>query len=205
MSEETTGRRQQAARNDTVILEAAREVFLADPGAPVSAVATRAQVGMGALYRRHGSKEELLRRLCADGLHAYVRFAETAADADDPWRGLAEFLRNVVDADVHSLTVRLAGTFTPTPEMTAEAVRAGALTAGLFERAADRLRPDAVVEDLQLVLEGCAAVRGPDADRTRELRRRYLALQLDGLSASGADPLPGPPPTGADTAHRWHR
>src|SRR5919201_1744881 len=58
-----SGRRDQAARNDRRILEAAREVFLADPDAPISAVAQHAGVGIGALYRRHASKDELLQRL----------------------------------------------------------------------------------------------------------------------------------------------
>ena len=47
-----SGRKAQAARNDEVILDAARAVFVADPGAPVSAVADAAGVGMSALYRR---------------------------------------------------------------------------------------------------------------------------------------------------------
>ena len=34
-----SGRRAQAARNDTLILAAARDVFLADPTAPIAAVA----------------------------------------------------------------------------------------------------------------------------------------------------------------------
>jgi AcrR family transcriptional regulator len=63
-----SGRRAQAARNDERILEAARAVFLADPGAPISEVAKQAKVGIGALYRRFASKEEVLRRLSSDGL-----------------------------------------------------------------------------------------------------------------------------------------
>ena len=39
--------------------------------------------------------------------------------------------------------------------------------------------------------------------RTRQLRQRYLRLQLDGLAAAPArDPLPGPPPHG-DLNWRW--
>ena len=101
-----------------------------------------------------------------------------------------------MDADVHSLTVHLAGTFTPTPEMNDDARRAGALAAGLVERAqaAGCLRRDVVPADLDLVLEGCAAIRLPDPARTGELRRRYLRLLLDGLAASpGAAPRPAPP------------
>ena len=129
------GRRGQARRNDALILEAAREVFLSDPKAPVAAVAERAGVGISALYRRYPSKEDLLRRLCHDGLRRFIAEADAAAAEPDAWCALTRFLERVVDADVHSLTVHLAGTFTPTQEMNDDARRAGALAAGLVERA----------------------------------------------------------------------
>jgi AcrR family transcriptional regulator len=65
-----SGRQAQAARNDQVILDAARAVFVADPTAPIAAVAERAGVGISALYRRYPSKEALLRTLCLDGLRS---------------------------------------------------------------------------------------------------------------------------------------
>src|SRR5215216_4877897 len=73
-----SGRQAEARRNDRLILEAAREVFVEDPDAPISAVAERAGVGIGALYRRYASKEELLRRLCSEGLRRYIAEAEAA-------------------------------------------------------------------------------------------------------------------------------
>lgn len=48
-------------------------------------------------------------------------------------------------------------------------------------------------------------IRVPDPARTRELRRRYLRLLLDGLAANDAAPrlpLPGPAP-GAELNWRW--
>src|ERR1700752_580695 len=99
------GRRAQAARNDEAILQAARDVFIADADAPIAAVAQRAGVGISALYRRYPSKEDLLRQLCRDGLRLYVEEAEAAlADTGDPWEAFAGFLRRIVAADVHSLT-----------------------------------------------------------------------------------------------------
>ena len=47
-----SGRRGQAARTTSESCAAAREVFIADPRAPISAVASRAGVGISALYRR---------------------------------------------------------------------------------------------------------------------------------------------------------
>jgi AcrR family transcriptional regulator len=200
------GRRGQAARNDGAILDAAREVFLTDPKAPIAAVAERAGVGISALYRRYANKEDLLRRLCADGLRRYLAEAEAALQDPDGWRAFTGFLRRVVDADVHSLTVRLAGTFTSTPEMAADADRSATLTGELVTRAQAHggLRADVVSQDVGQLLELCAAVRVPDADRTTQLRRRYLAILLDGLAATGA-PLPGPPPKPGEFASRWKR
>jgi AcrR family transcriptional regulator len=201
------GRRGQALRNDAVILDAARTVFLNDPKAPVAAVAEQAGVGISALYRRYPGKEDLLRTLCHDGLRRFIAEAEAAAADPDPWQAFAGFLQRVVDADVHSLTVHLAGTFTPTAEMHDDARRANALAAALVDRAqaAGRLRRDVVADDIGLVLEGCASIRVPDPARTSELRRRYLRLQLDGLAADPArGPLPGPPPHG-DLNWRWQR
>src|SRR5689334_3859584 len=91
------GRRAEAARNDRRILESARAVFVADPGAPIAAVAKHAGVGIGALYRRYPSKEHLLRALCADGLRRYIEAAEAAvADDGDPWTSFATFMQRAV-------------------------------------------------------------------------------------------------------------
>lgn len=198
----TAGRARQAARNSEVILAAAREVFLTDPRAPISAVAERAGVGISALYRRYPGKEDLLRTLCHDGLRRFIAEASKAAGESNEWVAFETFLRGVVEADVHSLTVHLAGTFTPTAEMDADAVRAGELAGALFERARPRMRPGASPEDVAMLLEMCAAVRVHDAERTTELRRRYVTLLLDGLRAGGE--LPGPPPSVAEINRRWH-
>ena len=123
-----SGRRAQAARNDALILAAARDVFLDDPTAPIAAVARRAGVGLSALYRRYASKDELLQTLCADGLHRFIEIAEAALDERVAARECLDvFIAGIVDADVHSLTVRLAGTFPTTPELFALADRANTL------------------------------------------------------------------------------
>ncbi|MFD0804218.1 TetR/AcrR family transcriptional regulator, partial [Streptomonospora algeriensis] len=167
-----SGRRAQAARNDSAIVDAARAVFLDDPKAPVSAVASRAGVGISALYRRYGGKEDLLRRICHDGLRSYLAEAEEALAEEDGWQAFTSFLRRIVDADLHSLTVHLAGSFTPTPEMSADAARAVELAARVTRRAHEsgRLRADFAAADIVLVLEGCAAVRSADPERARLLR-----------------------------------
>jgi AcrR family transcriptional regulator len=200
------GRIAEAARNDTKILESARAVFVADPEAPIAAVAKHAGVGIGALYRRYSGKEALLRALCADGLRRYIEAAESAlADEQDPWKAFAVFMHREVDADASSLTQRLAGTFTPTQELYAAAARAGELNVALFSRAqeAGAIRPDASVNDLGPILEQLASLQIGDAERSRALRHRYLDLVLDGLRAAASNDLPVQPPTDEELQERW--
>jgi AcrR family transcriptional regulator len=202
--ERLSGRRAQAARNDERILDAARTVFLADPDAPISAVAKQAGVGISALYSRYSGKEELLRTLCHEGLSRFVAETETAlADDRDPWMVFTDYMRRIVDADTSSLTLALAGTFTPTEEMFALAERANELMEALFDRIRGTVRGDLAVHDLSLIWELVATIRTPDPQRTKELRRRYLAVILDGLRAEAEAPLPGPPPSWQEMNDRW--
>jgi AcrR family transcriptional regulator len=200
------GRQQQAALNDQVILDAARAVFVADPSAPIAAVARRAGVGIAALYRRYPSKEDLLRTLSADGLAVYTAATRAALeDAGEPWAAFSAWMVRVVAADTHSLTQRLAGTFKPTQAMHADARIAEQLTEQLFERtrAAGVLRADVEVTDIAVMFEMLAAVRLGDAQRTAHLRERYLALLLDGLRAPSHAALPYTAPDWAELQVRW--
>jgi AcrR family transcriptional regulator len=200
-----SGRHAEAARNDEVILAAARAVFVADPGAPITAVAKRAGVGISALYSRYGSKEELLRTLCHEGLQRFAGETEAAlADDRDPWLVFESYMRRLVAADTSSLTLALAGSFTPTQEMTALAERANQLSAELFARFATVLRPGVEVHDLSLVFELVAAVKLGDPVRNAELRDRYLTAILDGLKAENREPLPGPAPDWREIYARWY-
>ncbi|GAA3127294.1 TetR/AcrR family transcriptional regulator [Streptosporangium carneum] len=202
-----SGRKAQAARNDQVILEAARAVFVADPGAPISAVAERAKVGISALYRRYPSKEDLLRKLCSDGLKTYIVAAERAlADEGDAWTSFAAFVRDVVDADTHSLTINLAGAFTPDESLYRDSAHASELTVQIFDRAAQAgaLRPGLDVADVTMVFELLASAHLGDEARTFEIRRRYLTLLLDALHLPSAPPLPGPPPSVEEVNERWN-
>lgn len=204
--ESMSGRKAEAARNDGLILAAAREVFTADPDAPISTVAGHAGVGISALYRRYESKEALLQKICSDGLESYIAAVEEAlADEGDTWEAFARFMRRAVDADTNSLTARLAGTFTPTEQLYRDGERARRLNDRLFERVrgAGVIREDMVFDDISLLLEQLAAVRIGDKERTLQLRHRYLALFLEAIHASPGGELPGPPPSWEETGGRW--
>jgi len=206
MTTALSGRRAQAARNDESILAAARAVFMRSPGAPIAAVAQEAGVGVSALYRRYASKEELLATLCADGLDRFIAVAGAAQALPDPWEAFATWVRGVIEADVHSLTVHLAGTFTPTPALGVLSQQAIELGSAIFDRAAAAgvLRDGLEVGDVTMLFEQVTAVRVDDAYRTAELRRRYTELLLDAVRpAAATGPLPGSAPTGAELGERW--
>ncbi|OLE22007.1 MAG: TetR family transcriptional regulator [Catenulispora sp. 13_1_20CM_3_70_7] len=202
-----SGRKAQANRNDEAILHAARQVFIADPAAPISAVAKEAGVGISALYRRYESKEVLLQTLCADGLATYIACAEAALASDaGPWERFTSFVRAVIDADVHALTVSLAGTFTPTEEMFRQTARAVDVAGRIFQEAheAGVVRSDFAFSDIAMLLEQLTAVSGPNPERTRELRHRYLAMHFDALRPEAArGEMPGPPPSDEELGARW--
>jgi AcrR family transcriptional regulator len=201
-----SGRRAEAALNDERILQAAREVFVENPASPISRVAERAGVGISAVYRRFDSKEELLQRLCSDGLDMFIEAAEAAlADERDPWTVFAEFMRRLVDADMHSLTLRLAGTFPSTDELRRKSTHGHSLQVEIIERlrTAGAVRRDFEVDDLPMLLEQIAAVRLGGERRTRALRHRYLTLILDALKPECVSALPEPGPTADELRARW--
>jgi AcrR family transcriptional regulator len=201
-----SGRRAEAARNDGRILDAARAVFLADPEAPISAVATQAGVGISALYRRYPSKQDLLRTLAADALTRYTADLEAALASDaEPWLAYVECLHRVIDGRSQALAQRLAGTFTPTPQLTMLAEKAARLADTLFRRArkSGDLRDDVSEADIVLLLEAIMLVQLPGADEGAALRHRYLALLLQALHTPVEAKLPGPPARQADLIARW--
>ncbi|NUS72250.1 MAG: TetR/AcrR family transcriptional regulator [Corynebacteriales bacterium] len=197
MAKPLSGRRAQAARNDEIILRAARQVFGRDPGAPISTVAHRAGVGISALYRRYPSKDELLHQLSLDGLMRYNAILEAALDNPAaPWDVFTDFMENVVAADTHAL-VHLSVGFTQDEEIELAARKSHLLSERLFERIkrANVLRVDITLEDWAVIHRQLSAINfGDTPERTQRLRRRYLALVLDAMRLPNAAPLPGPPP-----------
>jgi AcrR family transcriptional regulator len=200
------GRQAQAVQNNEAILSAAREVFVANPNAPISAVAKRAGVGIGAVYHRHDSKEDLLRTLSRQGQDIYIAEVELALASDDePWVAFVGYLRRIVAANTHALTVRLAGTFTPAPEQFALAERMQTLSIELVERvhATGALRSDVTHLDIDFLLAFLATVNLGNAGRSAELRQRHLTIIIDGLHSAHPTPLPGESPSWEEQTARW--
>jgi AcrR family transcriptional regulator len=202
------GRQAEAERNDRRVLDAAREIFAAyGSSAPVSAIAERAGVGMGSLYRRYGSKTDLLRQLCVQAMEQSIEAAQTALATDDAWDGLTGYIRTCVVQGTGALAP-LAGSFETTPEMWEISRYGRRLQQQLVDRAqrAGELRSDVTPLDIAWLIEYFGR-RGPTPADTedRAIRERLLAIALDGLRSRGAEPLPGPPPSRQHYEERWKR
>jgi len=85
--------RRDAERNRQRILKAALEVFT-ERGldASLDEVARHAGVGVGTVYRRFRTKEELVEALFVNRIEEVAALAEEATRAADPWSGLACFM-----------------------------------------------------------------------------------------------------------------
>ena len=199
------GRQAEARRNDQRILDAALDVFIEDPQAPMSAVADRAGVGQASLYRRYPTKDALLGRVCEQGM-SRIRDAARAALAgpQDPGRALSDFLHWYLESGTPRLA-GLLGSFTPEPHLFRLAREANEAQQALVDRAAaaGTLRTDITGADLTLLITQLSALERPDPARAAALRRRYLTLVLQALSLRDAPALPSPPPDAAELERPW--
>lgn len=213
-------RRPRAARNDRALLQAAREVLAEDGAhASVAAIAARAGVGIGSLYRRYRTKEELFQHLALLSLEHWNAEAERAIADDDPWRGLAGFVHACVDFGQGTLG-SVAGTIAVTEAMAAASAHGDGLLDALVARSRDAgaLRPEVTALDVSLLIEQLG--RSPLIEQLRRqgrddllpaaeaARRRIVAIAVDGLrrrAARDAPDLPGDPPSAALFSERWAR
>jgi AcrR family transcriptional regulator len=192
------GLRVDAKRNRERVLVAARAAF-ARRGleAGVDEIAREAGVGVGTLYRRFPTKDDLILAIVADGMGVLLEEIDAAAGLEDPWDGvetamlaLAESMaadRGFVDA-VHerlltlppflSLRDRLLGAWEPL-------VARG--------RAAGVLRDDVEPLDFLLLARGVVRMPSDRDDADPRLWRRYMAVVLDGLRVRGTGELPVDP------------
>jgi AcrR family transcriptional regulator len=203
------GRQAEAERNDRLVLAAARAVVARyGASAPVSAIAEQAGVGMGSLYRRYGSKDDLLRHLCMLAMQDTIAAAERALAGPDAWAGLAGYVQACVAQRTGTLGA-LAGSIETTEDMWAASRRGRDLLDQLVARARrdGALRDDATALDVAWLIEALGRFGPADpAEEDVVIRTRLTAIALDGLRArpAGERPgLPGAPPTARHFERRW--
>ena len=185
--------RADAQRNRDRLLRAAVEVILevgAEP--PLDAIAQRAGVGIGTLYRHFPDRAQLLRAVAAHVLDGAVDAAETAlAAGGDPVRS---YLHSAVERGVGVLN--LLHPVLDGPDWTEQRARITPVLDELVERGRETGRLRGEVRTVDLV---AAVIRfsrplaiGLDAADDRALAHRHLDIYLDGLGATGSPPLPAP-------------
>lgn len=180
------GRAREARQNDVALLRAAREVF-AELGydAPMSKVAERAEIGVGGIYRRYASKDELVQRLREHGIAEVIGIAESARDAPQADGSVATFLRqHILTAESRALP--LGASRTPsTPEI-------ARLSGVLHDVLAELIEADVKLGlvpgdfspgDVMAALAHLTPIMGTDREVSRARNLRHLTFFLRGLRA----------------------
>jgi AcrR family transcriptional regulator len=191
--------RRDAERNRQRILKAALEVFT-ERGldASLDEVARHAGVGVGTVYRRFRTKEELVEALFVNRIEEVAALAEEATRAADPWSGLACFMEQaatILAEDTGLRQMLMFATYGGDRVRYARQ-RNAPLVTKLVERAqaAGQLRSDLRPTDIPFIVfvltDAAQFARRVNPD----IWRRYLTLILDGLrpGREGVSPLPVP-------------
>lgn len=175
-------RRADAQRNYDKVITAAREAF-AEGGAATSleAIARRAGVGIGTLYRHFPTRQALLEAVYENEVDQLCRSAADFEDAD-PWGALEGWLRRFVaymatkKALAHELLdyVSLDAPLFMTCRTSIQAAGKP-----LLERAqaAGVVRPDADLAEIIQMVGGIAKIQGAEPEQID----RILGIALDGL------------------------
>jgi AcrR family transcriptional regulator len=123
---------------------------------------------VGTLYRRYGSKTELLQRLCVLAMEQALAAAEDALAAADPWDGLCGYITACVELRSGALA-SLAGQIETTAGMRGTAGRSMARLGEIVARAqaAGVLRADVTALDISWLIEQFSRRRPVGSRRPR--------------------------------------
>jgi len=189
--------RRDAERNRQRILEAASDVFN-ERGLDVSLdeIARHAGVGVGTVYRRFQTKEELIEALFMDRLDAVAAIADEAYAASDPWRGLVSFMERMAEIMAGDLGLRQMLMYaTYGRDLVAVArQRNEPLIGRLVQRAqaAGQLRADIQQTDIPFIVFILTEAAHLAYAANPGIWRRYLTLILDGMQPGREDVTPLP-------------
>jgi AcrR family transcriptional regulator len=189
--------RRDAERNRQRILTAAWDVFN-ERGLEVSLddVARHAGVGVGTVYRRFHTKEELVEALFVSRIDSVAALAEAAAEAPDPWAGLVSFMEQMIEmlaGDVGLRHMLMFATY-GRDRVSYARQRNAPLVGRLVERAqaAGQVRSDLGPTDIPFIIFTLAEATQFGRAASPQIWRRYFNIFLDGLrpERAGVTPLP---------------
>jgi AcrR family transcriptional regulator len=185
--------RRDAELNLGRILAAARDVF-AEQGydASMEAIATRADVGVGTLYRRFPNKADLFNAVVESARRRNREIAEAVLADVSPGEAVFEFVRRCIDVP----SVWRATVSAPPwgPKRGGGLTQIAPLLSEIVDRskAAGTLRPDVEVTDVVFVLKAVRSIADLCDTPGSKPSRRFLELALDGLRP-GHEPPAHPP------------
>jgi AcrR family transcriptional regulator len=185
--------RADARRNREKVMAAARSVF-AEHGsdAQMDEVARRAKVGVGTVYRHFPTKEALFVALLQDTFARIAERSRNALEHEDPWQAFAGLMWDAGESLAGDRALSEAMQADLTMEPCPGELELADITAELIARAqaAGTMRPDAVLDDIPMLMCGIGSATYRKHACT-ESWRRHLAIVLDGLRARpDGTPLP---------------
>jgi AcrR family transcriptional regulator len=194
----STGLRVDAERNRARIIDAAREAF-AEQGidAPIHDIAKRAGVGVGTLYRRFPTRDDLVAAAFLEEMRAFADGIDAALADPDPWSGFCGYVERLcaMQSGDRGLCEVLTITFPALRKF--EAARRKAYTGftKLIARAqaVGALRADFVPEDLIMLLMANAGVVAGAGQNAPRASPRLIGYLLQAFAAPGGGKLPPPP------------
>ena len=176
--------RADARRNRERIIAAAQAEFAVSGGeAQMDAIAARAGVGVGTVYRHFPTKDALFEQLIRTRFESFLERARAALEVEDPWEAFAGMM--VANAEGCAADVGTQYVFFQADPLAGPRL---ARETGLYEiaqqliergQAAGAVRPDFGAEDIGMVMCGVASAMhhgDPSWDW-----RRHLGFVLDGL------------------------
>lgn len=178
--------RADARRNYEKLVAAAREVFAAEGGgASMEAVARKAGVGVGTLYRHFPKRIDLVQAVYEDDVEELVQTAQRAVAELEPWPAVVAFLEAFVRYARGKRTFlnELREAFDKDPAMRSRLRErideATALVIGRAQRAGAVRRDVEGADVMQLLGPMCTS-----PTLTNEQTVRLLPMILDGLRAT---------------------
>lgn len=196
--------RADARRNRDSLVDAAIELILeVGVETPLDAVARRAKVGIGTLYRHFPGRAELFEAVARHVLDRSIEAAETALrSGSGGYEALRQYMHAAVRRGVGVLN--LIRPLLGAPDWTEHRIRITRLVESMLEqgKADGHLRPETQPADVvfAIIRFSRPVVLGLSRADERAIARRHLDIYIDGLGTADLTrpPLPEPPVLG-----RW--
>lgn len=187
---ESQHQRADARRNHDRLIEAALELFGSDGvSVPIEAIAARAGVGVGTVYRHFPTKEALFEAVIARRLDALVAEARRLISDEDPAGAFLSFLERVVceGLEKRDLAHALSIDCTSVQATTKAAAELFSALDDLLQRAqrAQGVRSDITMADVFGLLAGPCLI-GERKTATAGSVQRMLKVVWDGLRVDSA-------------------